>query len=488
MDAARLKAPQPPRMGSILLFYQYKEPVWSKSEHKIFLKHFITLATQHNIQGRGRVAPEGVNCTLSCQDPDSMRTFCQVLRNNNVLFQQTDFKITNNVPRHQLFRSLSVRKTTELVAYGMASQEKAPSLTKFAGKHLEANDYHQALKDKNAVVIDVRNAYETAIGTFQPDGDGAQLIDPQMRNSIEFSKWLADPSTLKSLHGKKILTFCTGGIRCERATALINQMSVANPSSFKPQGVYELKGGIERYLKTHPDGGFWKGKNYLFDRRMEQIPANKTAEQVEAEVNTSCCLCRQKCTVYRGKRKCSRGLCGVPVIVCQTCQAKASSEPSNLVCELCRQGYKTPQMAPDLVGLKRKAELVLADDKEDGQETLKKTKQTAEVTARNDFQVCTDRLFISRLPRILNKTKLIDWLGETVMFVHWLTDQQSGAFYGSCIVQMDTSQSASRLVVLQPKLDKKKPKISFAKINKSGGEQWPPTGYTETELPPFGNR
>ena len=83
------------------------------------------------------------------------------------LFLETDFKITDGLPQSQMFKSLSIRKTNELVAYGLEG-DKAPSIEKFGGTHLTAVDYHAALQDKNTVVIDVRNAYETAIGTIQP--------------------------------------------------------------------------------------------------------------------------------------------------------------------------------------------------------------------------------------------------------------------------------------------------------------------------------
>lgn len=109
----------------------------------------------------------------------------------------------------------------------------------------------------------------------------------------------------------------TGGIRCERATALLNQMTTVN-RDLNVKGVYHMRGGIERYVKTFPKGGFWNGKNYLFDRRMEQVPGTKEQEVVEQEVDSKCCVCRRKWTAYRGKFKCSQSLCGVPVIVSQT--------------------------------------------------------------------------------------------------------------------------------------------------------------------------
>ena len=70
---------------------------------------------------------------------------------------------------------------------------------------MEADQYHEAMKDPEAVIIDVRNAYESAIGHFQPPESGAKLIDPKMRNSIEFPKWLNSEDTKKQLEGKKVL-------------------------------------------------------------------------------------------------------------------------------------------------------------------------------------------------------------------------------------------------------------------------------------------
>jgi Rhodanase C-terminal len=239
----------------------------------------------------------------------------------------------------------------------------------------------------------------------------------------------------------------TGGIRCERATALINQMaqvsaltssahqagssSVKNSmnngddedegggsslSSFKPEGVYHMRGGLDRYIKTFPSGGFWQGKNYLFDKRGEQLPENKPIEKVEDEIisavkssssgstsassraptsrtgnnnsialqHAKCCMCRCPWTTYRGKFKCQQPDCGVPVLVCDACafttvqqqqqqrkkidrhsqQQHVQYDPSTksntfLQCELCREGYRAPQNMPDLVAMKKQAEKIV---------------------------------------------------------------------------------------------------------------------------------
>lgn len=512
--------------ASIVLFYQYKEPVWTESEFQKALKLFLSIGRRFSMTGRGRIAPEGVNCTLTGPSAAQVRGFCQALRdewgvvennnhstsddsntntNNNHkfrdkdLFQATDFKITDGLPQSQKFKSLSIRKTNELVAYGLEG-EKAPSIEKFGGEHLTAIDYHEALKDKDTVVIDVRNAYETAIGTIVPPKGGATLLDPKLRNSREWPKWLASEETQKKLNGKKILTFCTGGIRCERATALINQMATVSQSEsketantatsaadntantasnssetkdatstpkakssedskpFQTNGVYHMRGGIERYLKTYPQGGFWSGKNYLFDKRMEQLPELKDSSQVEKEVanklNAKCCLCRKPWTTYRGQHKCSQIQCGVPVLVCDACHVSLTASASNnnhsqqqqqLRCELCREGYRAPQGNPDLVAMRKRAEKVLsagndastqAGSAQDtpGAVTAPKSKN---LEAHPPLKVVSDRLFLNRLPLATKKSEIEKWLQTPIRQLHWVTDKDTGAFYGSCIVRID---------------------------------------------------
>jgi predicted sulfurtransferase len=476
--------------GTILLFYQYKEPVWTEKEHKSMIKKVIGLGEKCQIQGRGRVAPEGVNITASSTNPQSMRAFCEGLRAMDPVFFETDFKLTDGVPPEKLFKSLSIRKTLELVAYGLAG-ELAPSIKHFAGQHLEAVDYHKAMADKDTVIVDVRNQYESAIGHFNPPEGGAELIDPRMRNSIEFPKWLANPETKKKLHNKKVLMYCTGGIRCERASALLNQMSAAKPDECKPKGVYELRGGIERYVKTFPTGGFWKGKNYLFDRRAEQCPGNKSLEQIEGETDSKCCLCRNKWTVYRGKFKCCKGLCGVPVIVCDACKPGALVEPQLLTCELCKAGYRAPKTNPDLAGLKRKAEAHVHVSP--GEEPCRKSAPTKQPQMHEGSSsdeeskptiAVNDRLFLGRLPLTVTKTKLAQVLGGEIKLVHWMTDRQTGAFYGSCLVQLDSANVAAAVLDRTVKIDKKKVKVSLARAKE--GEMWPPDNYQEREYPPVG--
>ena len=108
--------------GTILLFYQYIEPQWTKAEHKQALKKVIEIGSKYNITGRGRVAQEGLNCTVTGK-PEDIRSFCTDLRTWKDVFQETDFKLTDGVPMSKMFKSLSIRKANELVAYGLSGGE-----------------------------------------------------------------------------------------------------------------------------------------------------------------------------------------------------------------------------------------------------------------------------------------------------------------------------------------------------------------------------
>ncbi|CAB9502980.1 UPF0176 protein [Seminavis robusta] len=525
---------------SVLLFYQYVEPLWTSSQHRRALRKLMELCQQNKITGRGRVAPEGMNCTLT-GNSRGMRQVCQGLREFDKLFWETDFKITDRVPKSKQFKSLSVRKTEELVAYGLKGDAVAPSLTHFQGTHLEANEYHEALQDPDAVVVDVRNFYETALGAFNPPPGGAKLVDPKLRNSIEFSRWLVDPDTQKELNGKKVLMYCTGGIRCERATALLNQMVTASednnneknenenqktdhaknndepkssedadPSfACKPKGVYELRGGIERYVKTFPQGGFWRGKNYLFDRRMEQIPEGRSMEDVEREIDSVCCVCHRKWTVYRGQYSCASKLCGVPVIVCTHCTTHATENPQSLQCDLCRENYRPRAAQPDLAKIKRKAEeKVLAGS--GGEKDTTNNMRPAKKGKHDSRERYSDRLFLSRLPLTATVTKiqqaLIPVETETVIStkkqkqhnsirVHWLRDQETHSFYGSCMVHMPSAALASDVIARASETGirlaghKKRVKVSYVWKRKEDDmkddDPFASTTFQAREFPPI---
>jgi predicted sulfurtransferase len=415
---------------SLVLFYQYVEPPWTPKEHKHALKTVIALGEKCAIKGRGRCAAEGLNCTLT-GPPEALRRFCNGLREwQPALFNETDFKFTDGLAAEHAFKALTIQKKDDLVAYGLPT-EVAPVLQTSTARHVEADEYHELMCQPDSVIIDVRNAYESAIGHFAPPEGGAQLIDPKLRNSIEFPKWLNAPETQARLQGKRVLMYCTGGIRCERASALLDAMARTSNGAFAVEDTVMVRGGIERYMKTFPDGGYWKGKNYLFDRRLEQVPEKKSEAALEADVESCCCVCHQKCGYYRGQYVCAGWLpstaskCGVPVIVCGAC-AQSGVEPSQLFCPLCEEGYTAPAAKPDLSKLQQemRAKSAAADGADgDASASVSALRgapyeggggvgapRVGTKRARQEARAATlrpsARLFVANLPLVLTATEL----------------------------------------------------------------------------------
>lgn len=307
---------------SLLLFYAYVEPEWTLPEYNAALEWAQRNAELHEITGRLRIAHEGFNGTMTGSFTN-MRAWCQAMREwQPRVFGATQFKITDGLPDGQAFPYLKLIPCKELVNYGLAGQQ--PSL-KMGGTHLEPQAYHEKLQESNTVVIDVRNSYEAQIGHFMPPEGGAEYIDPEMRVSTEFPEWV--DKNVDRLKGKQIMMFCTGGIRCERASALLKTKGLEN--------VFQMQGGVHRYLEEFSkDGGLWKGHNYTFDKRFLH-----GAEQ--ADIMGECVACCQPWNKYRGKRRCPP--CGVPLLICDNCQESST----DAVCHLCKKAGLTCKCTND---------------------------------------------------------------------------------------------------------------------------------------------
>jgi len=446
-----------------ILFYQYVEPLWSRRQLLQALHEVERLAKEHDITGRGRIALEGLNCTLTAPATGA-RAFCAGLRDwDRKLFGETDFKFTDGVPASKKFKALTIKRTDELVAYGLEG-EKAPLLKQNGAKHVDAVTYHDMLTKPNTVVIDVRNAYESDIGRIEPPKGGAELIDPQMRNSHEFPKWLNMPETQKKLEGKHVMMYCTGGIRCERASALLDTMHKAS-DGLNINGISMVRGGIDRYLKTFPEGGFWKGKNYLFDLREEQ---EGEAQKQTSEIRSQCCICSKPWDVYQGKFQCNDKRCKVPVLVCNVCISTGAQKYKRLLCPLCKSGHSLRDKdAPDMVLHKR--QLATRGNQ--------KKRQCIEAPAR--------RLFMARLPLCVSRNDLATLIPGVIESVHWLVDKSTGFFYGSAFVQMKTLDEAKAVYKLSIagtlQIRNRRIPVNYAPTN----AEWPPADHVEQDWPPL---
>lgn len=334
---------------SIALFYQYVRPLWSEARKKACMDLVEEHCRLNRIGGRVRVGQEGINATVSGVASD-LRGFAEALRGFDDHFKNTDFKYLDNLPLDRAFNELKVMPVNEIVYYGIAPEEELGP----GGVHLDPVEYHKKLGQDNTVVIDVRNNYEYEIGRFekQQGVGGAECINPCMRKSTDFPAWISSEETKKKLAGKEVLMYCTGGVRCERASALLKK-EVGD----SVRGVYQLHGGIEKYMQTFSDGGYWKGKNFVFDKReavgaenfngvggvlavepkkkKRKSGANESNEKESDDVLGQCCHCHKKWDRYIGKKKCK--MCGVPVLLCQDCCTNRVDKlpTTTLRCALC---------------------------------------------------------------------------------------------------------------------------------------------------------
>ena len=269
----------------VVLYYQYV----SISDVSEFAEQQLKICEQYELTGRVRVAEEGINGTLSGTQ-DQIQAYIDWMSADD-RFATVDWKTSwsKDLP----FRDLLVRIVTEIVSL---EEDCDPS---FGGTHLTPVEFHQVVeKEKqDTVVIDVRNTYEYNIGHFQ------DALNPETRRFGEFPKWVRQHR--EALQEKKnVLMYCTGGIRCEKASAFVKQLGVEN--------VYQLRGGIHRYLEEFPDGGHFQGKNFVFDERVVQCSTDPT-------IVGRCNECGDPYDTISGIR-CA--YCRTHVLVCEKCQGK----------------------------------------------------------------------------------------------------------------------------------------------------------------------
>ena len=216
----------------------------------LLIKEELTnVAMNHEIKGTILIASEGVNGTV-CGNENAIVQFLETLEN---LLNVSNINVKYSWCERQAFRRFKARKKKEIVTMGL--KEVNPS--KSVGKYVKVNEWNDFLEDSDTVVIDTRNEYEIKIGKFE----GA--LNPHTTSFREFPVWVQ--KYLKPLiQDKPILKigmYCTGGIRCEKATSYLIEEGFSD--------VYHLEGGILKYLEeVTPDKNLWKGECFVFDQRV----------------------------------------------------------------------------------------------------------------------------------------------------------------------------------------------------------------------------
>jgi UPF0176 protein len=200
---------------------------------------------QGGVRGTLLFAPEGINGTISGSDAaiDAVVAHIRGLPGCDRL--SVKFARAQEHP----FERLKLRLKREIVTLGVPGLDPASN----AGTRVSPADWNALVDDPDTVLIDTRNAYEVAIGSF------AGAIDPGTRSFGEFPDWWREHGA--EFAGKRIAMFCTGGIRCEKSTAYLKAQGV--------QDVLHLDGGILAYLEQVPaEESRWQGECFVFDERV----------------------------------------------------------------------------------------------------------------------------------------------------------------------------------------------------------------------------
>ena len=200
------------------------------------------------LRGTVVLAHEGINATLAGEATDLKAVIADLGRRFAGPERKLDVKWSALCDDEQAFRRMSVKVRTEIVSFG---EDVDP--TRRTGEQVDVARWHELLNDPDAAVIDTRNAFETGIGTF-PGAIGAGT--QSFREFPAFVRERLDPRTTK-----RVALFCTGGIRCEKASALLLERGFAE--------VYQLDGGILKYLdEVAPEENRWVGDCFVFDQRV----------------------------------------------------------------------------------------------------------------------------------------------------------------------------------------------------------------------------
>lgn len=232
----------------ILLYYFYtdiSDPEGLSREH-------LRICKDMDLKGRILIANEGINGTVSgtIENTEKYRQYME----NHPLFKGIVFK-TDEADQHA-FKKMHVRSRPELVNLSLEDDVNPHEIT---GEYLEPADFFEQMQREDTVVLDVRNTYEYDVGHFR----GA--IRPEVETFRDTPDWVRENREL--FEGKKILTYCTGGIRCEKFSGWLKR------EGFDDVG--QLHGGIATYGKDPvAKGQLWDGQMYVFDERLT-VPVNQ---------------------------------------------------------------------------------------------------------------------------------------------------------------------------------------------------------------------
>jgi|TARA_B110000971_G_C20003564_1_gene498012 UPF0176 protein len=217
----------------------------SLPDYKSLQAPILEACVAHNIKGTLLLAHEGINGTIAGKAGD-IKIVIDYLRQDA---RFSDLEHKESYTDTQPFYRMKVKLKKEIVTMGVKGVD--PNLV--VGTYVKPEDWNAIISDPDVVVLDTRNDYETHIGTFQ----GA--IDPKTTTFREFPQYVED--NFDKNKNKKVAMFCTGGIRCEKASSYMKQQGF--------EEVYHLQGGVLKYLETvSKEESLWEGECFVFDQRV----------------------------------------------------------------------------------------------------------------------------------------------------------------------------------------------------------------------------
>ena len=272
-----------------LSFYKYE----LIKNLEIFRNFLFVQFNSIDVLGRIYIANEGINAQLSLP-AKNIYLLKKVLDEISFLKNvRLNIAIEHD---NESFLKLKIKIRDKIVADGLGNDEYD---LKNNGIHVNASEFNELLNDKNTIAIDMRNHYESEIGHFE----GANLPDVDtFRESLP----IINKKYSKHKKDKKILMYCTGGIRCEKASAYLMQNGYEN--------VYQLEGGIIEYtrqVKSQDIQNKFIGKNFVFD--------NRRSERISQKIISKCHQCGSKCDDHVN---CNNEACHLLFIQCEKCRIK----------------------------------------------------------------------------------------------------------------------------------------------------------------------
>jgi UPF0176 protein len=278
-------------MQKIILYYKFT-PISDPEMVKLWQR---ALCEKLGLKGRILISKHGINGTLG-GEMDALKAYIKESKQFEG-FKGTTYKWSDGARDH--FPKLRVKVRDEIVSFGAPDELKVNEHGVVGGgKHLKPEEVHKLVEERGDDVIffDGRNAYEAAVGKFK------NAIVPDVRTSHDFIKEIEDPK-YDQIKDKPIVTYCTGGIRCEILSSLMKNRG------FKE--VYQIDGGIVKYGQKYADDGLWEGSLYVFDDRMG-VKFSDNAKDIGV-----CIHCGNTTSNYEN---CANKACNDLVLICEDCK------------------------------------------------------------------------------------------------------------------------------------------------------------------------